>query len=134
MNFGYSKANTWFETDIFTEHFQYTTCFSGVGHSEDLGYIFDFGRNGTETDCLVRDRFIRLLTNFVKYRNPTPQNDKLLQNIHWPANNCTSGSECDIKQLDIRENLTVVNNPYKDNANFWKVLFEKNGGSPFDTY
>lgn len=80
-------------------------------------------------DYLVRDRFIRLITNFAKYKNPTPGNDSLLQDIQWPANN----GSADIKRLNITDKLEIVTNPFK-NMDFWTEKFNKNGIPPFDTY
>lgn len=83
---------------------------------------------------MVRDKYVRLITNFVKFGNPTPQSDKLLDNIHWPANRCSNNNGCDVKQLNIKEKLTIETNPYKKNMDFWKTLFESKGTPPFDTY
>ncbi|KAG5877269.1 hypothetical protein JTB14_009765 [Gonioctena quinquepunctata] len=39
---------------------------NGVGHTEDLGYIFDFGHKGSSQDYLARSRVVKLWTNFIK--------------------------------------------------------------------
>lgn len=104
---------------------------SGVGHTEDLGYIFDFGYNGSRTDYLVRERFVKLIVNFAKYRNPTPKEESVLQNLHWPANR---GDDSSIKQLNITDKLEIITNPYNNNMVFWKNTFQKYGHPPFDTY
>lgn len=95
-----------------------------------MGYIFDFGHTGSEQDLLVRDRFVKLITNFAKYGNPTPKNEKLLQNIQWPAN---TGSGT-IKQLSIKANFEVVSDPNKANMGFWQKTFTENGKPPFSTF
>ncbi|KAJ8955022.1 hypothetical protein NQ318_000454 [Aromia moschata] len=41
---------------------------SGVGHTEELGYLFDFGYDGSEADYLTRRQLVRLWTNFAKNR------------------------------------------------------------------
>lgn len=107
-----------------------TTTFSGVGHTEDLAYVFDFGREGSKTDYLVRDRFVRLITNFAKYRNPTPWKDKLLNDLYWPANFIIGN----IKQLKITDGLQVDVNPNNSNMEFWRDIAEKQGTPPFDTF
>lgn len=103
---------------------------SGVGHNEDLGYLFDFGFSGSTIDYTVRDRLVRLVSNFAKFRNPTPPNDSVLQNFQWPANVGSS----DIKQLNITDKLEIVTNPNSEYTNFWKNTFEQYGNPPFDTY
>lgn len=102
----------------------------GVGHTEDLGYIFDFGNQGSKTDYLVRDRFVRLITNFAKYKNPTPRKDNLLNNFYWPANFVGSN----IIQLSITDKLQLVADFNKNNMEFWENIFEKKGNPPFETF
>lgn len=103
---------------------------SGVGHNEDLGYIFNFQHTGSETDYLVRQRFVRFIANFAKTGNPTPVRDSLLENVEWPAN---TGS-ADIKQLNINNTFEIVTNPYNANMVFWRNTFAQSGIPPFDTY
>lgn len=101
-----------------------------MGHNEDIGYVFDFGFSGSATDYLVQSRYIRLITNFAKYRNPTPTSDSLLNNIDWPAN----GAFGDIKMLNLTDTLEIVTNPYNDNMMFWQNLFNEYGSGSYDTY
>nr|XP_023018925.1 venom carboxylesterase-6-like [Leptinotarsa decemlineata] len=103
----------------------------GVGHTEDLAYIFDFGHSGSSDDLLVRSRMVKMWTNFAKTGNPTPVVDPLLQNISWTANNSQNS---DVNRLEISNNLTCTFNPNAKNINFWRDLFAKNGISPFSTY
>ncbi|KAJ8937475.1 hypothetical protein NQ314_011864 [Rhamnusium bicolor] len=62
---------------------------SGVGHAEDLGYIFRtyFQYSTPKNDSLVRSRMVRLWTNFAKYNTPTPTKDNLLENVTWAQAN-----------------------------------------------
>lgn len=80
----------------------------GVGHAEEMGYLFDSpvssdGSPDDPEDQITRRRLITLWTNFVKhlyvfinnmilnsymnliicFRNPTPEKDELLNNITW---------------------------------------------------
>lgn len=103
---------------------------SGVGHTEDLGYIFDMGHNGSATDYLVRERVVRLVANFAKYRNPTPVEDSLLDNLQWPANFI----DTTIKQLNITDKFEIVTDPNSANMRFWENVFKNHGHPPFDTY
>lgn len=102
----------------------------GVGHNEDLGYLFDFGYPGSQKDYLIRDRFVRLLINFAKYHNPTAKKDTVLQNIEWVANSVGTN----IKLLNITDNMNLVTNPYSGNVNFWRNLFDTYAQASIDTY
>ncbi|XP_074041303.1 venom carboxylesterase-6 isoform X2 [Leptinotarsa decemlineata] len=104
---------------------------SGVGHSEELGYIFG-GKIGnvTESDKLTRIRMIKLWTNFAKYGNPTPQNDPTLQNVIW-----SSVAPNNLTYLNIGEELRIQMNPFDENMKFYdKKIYGKYGEPPYDTY
>ncbi|KAJ8920365.1 hypothetical protein NQ315_005229 [Exocentrus adspersus] len=102
---------------------------SGVGHTEDLGYLFDFGHEGSAEDYLTRNRVVKLWTNFAKSGNPTPVRDPLLQNIQWtPAN----GEN--VAYLEIDKDLQVSANPNSRDITFWKSLYDRNGRPPYATY
>lgn len=105
---------------------------SGVGHTEDLYYLLDFGHEGSETDYMVRNRVVRLISNFAKYRNPTPTNDDILENLKWPANFKVSDNE--IMQVNITQEFKIVTNPNYHNMEFWKNVFDKYGHYALDTY
>lgn len=102
----------------------------GVGHNEDLGYFFDFGHSGSHIDYLVRDRFVRLISNFVRSGDPTPIAENLLQNINWIPNR----GESEIKQLNVTNRLEIVTNPYNADMVFWKNTFDQSGVPPFQTF
>ncbi|KAJ8923393.1 hypothetical protein NQ315_001951 [Exocentrus adspersus] len=57
----------------------------GVGHAEDVLYFW--GPNSEEPnepdDEMTRHRLLTLWTNFVKYLNPTPEEDEFLFNVTW---------------------------------------------------
>ncbi|KAJ8923391.1 hypothetical protein NQ315_001949 [Exocentrus adspersus] len=57
----------------------------GVGHSENTPYLW--GQRSEEPndpeDETTRHRLLTLFSNFVKYLNPTPDKDKLLNNVTW---------------------------------------------------
>lgn len=117
---------------LFTLCESLTILISGVGHCEDLYYLFDYGHSGSDTDYLVRYRLIRLISNFAKYRNPTPTNDFLLGNFNWPANFMVADNE--IKQVNITDEFKIVENPDNANMGFWKIIFDLLGQFPLDTY
>lgn len=76
----------------------------------------------------VQNRMLKLWTNFVKYKNPTPSEDKML-NVNWPQ------VENDkISYLDIDNNLTILKNPENDEMTFWDNLYKNYGKHPWNTY
>ncbi|XP_023311383.1 acylcarnitine hydrolase isoform X2 [Anoplophora glabripennis] len=103
--------------------------FPGVGHTEDLGYIFDYGYQGSEVDYLVRSQMVKLWTNFAKTGNPTPEYDPLLQGIQWPLL-----TENNLDYLEIDRGLQALTKPDFLTSSFWKTLYNRNGNPPYGTY
>ncbi|CAG9828999.1 unnamed protein product [Diabrotica balteata] len=64
-----------------------------VAHAEDLHYMWEeLGTNSdlskySSEDQLMLHRYVKLWTNFVKYFNPTPKPDPLLNNFTWIPSN-----------------------------------------------
>ncbi|CAG9865383.1 unnamed protein product [Phyllotreta striolata] len=92
--------------------------FNAPGHTDELQYIFGgkSGLRGTpadypKADRLVMARLLKLWTNFVKYQNPTPVNDELLEGIQWPKVNSRT-----MQYLDINNTLSIKRYPkhYKE--------------------
>ncbi|XP_045467881.1 venom carboxylesterase-6-like [Harmonia axyridis] len=102
----------------------------GVAHTEELGYLFRRNITGNEVDDLMRRRMIRLWSNFVKFRNPTPELDDLLQNVTWLP---VSSNE-DMHYMKIDKELIISKNPRKNVGNFWTDLYNRYGQPPYDTY
>lgn len=103
----------------------------GAGHSEDLPYLFETGKTGTQKDYLVRQRFVRMIANFATMGNPTPSNDPLLNFVQWRANDeFTPQLNC----LDIDEDLKMLINPREEIFNFWVQLFKEHGQPPYSTF
>lgn len=69
----------------------------------------------------------------VYFRNPTPDDDQLLQNVKWPVTRNASSNE-NLNYLDIGENLKVMQNPSRSILRFWDNLYAAYGHRPFDTY
>nr|WCC58166.1 carboxylesterase [Pharsalia antennata] len=103
--------------------------FPGVGHTEDLGYIFDFGHEGSEVDYLVRSQMVKLWTNFAKTGNPTPEVDPLLQGIQWPL-----FTENNLDYLEIDRGVQTLTKPDFFTTSFWRTLYERNGNPPYGTF
>ncbi|GJQ81795.1 hypothetical protein Trydic_g337 [Trypoxylus dichotomus] len=94
----------------------------GVGHAEDLNYLF-WGLSNpplNATDKQVREMILVLWTNFAKTGNPTPRKDKLLQNIIWPK---VQGDNFNCLNIDAK--LNILNHPKESNYKFWKSLYSK---------
>ncbi|XP_028134421.2 venom carboxylesterase-6 isoform X1 [Diabrotica virgifera virgifera] len=103
-----------------------------VLHSEDTNYFLTSGnRSNLDTydpeDILTSDRWRLLLTNFAKYRNPTPEESKILQNITWPKvqpNNFV--------YLNLNNSLSIVQDHPKSNTYFkWVELYEQYARKPY---
>ncbi|CAH1990393.1 unnamed protein product [Acanthoscelides obtectus] len=59
---------------------------NGVYHAEDLSFYWkDCLFEVPESERIIAKKFVRILTNFVKYKNPMPHKDPLLENVSWPT-------------------------------------------------
>ncbi|XP_057654109.1 venom carboxylesterase-6-like isoform X1 [Diorhabda carinulata] len=104
----------------------------GVGHGEDLGYLFSNTNNTERTDDqIVRTRLITLWTNFAKYGNPTPRNDNYLQNVRWQT---ASSDSSNLTYLNISDDLRNEVNPFDNNMKFYDTVYRKYGSGSYDTY
>ncbi|CAG9818106.1 unnamed protein product, partial [Phaedon cochleariae] len=79
--------------------------FPGIAHAAELDYLWDQS-DGIEVDKSIREQMLSLWWNFIKYKNPTPENVTTLQNIKWPTVDTN-----DIKYFDIDETSSVSSNP-----------------------
>jgi hypothetical protein len=69
----------------------------------------------TDHAYTVQNRYLRLMLNFGRFGNPTPNTrDRLLQNIQWPQ------VTDDLEFLDIGENLVVGTHPFKERMDLWR--------------
>lgn len=96
------------------------TGINGTAFSDDQFYLHRLNRfrnpvPRTDPAYTVQARFLRLMLNFGRYGNPTPNpRDQLLQNIQWPQ------VTDDLEFLDIGENLVVGSHPFKDRMDLWR--------------
>ncbi|XP_057659324.1 uncharacterized protein LOC130895791 [Diorhabda carinulata] len=103
-----------------------------VAHMEDLHYWWEFSNNNDisifpDEDQLMMRRFLTLWTNFIKYYNPTPEPDPLLDNIIWPLSNPDTLTYLNINDtFEIRENPRVYR--------FVKPIFEKYMEPPYVSF
>ncbi|XP_030767067.1 venom carboxylesterase-6-like [Sitophilus oryzae] len=102
-----------------------------VTHTEEGNYIFERNnpKNFPVDDQLVHERIVRLWVNFAYYKNPTPSEDSILQNVTWPL-----VTESNFQYLDIGENVQILKDPKKEKYSFWKDLYETYGVRPYETY
>ncbi|XP_060516714.1 juvenile hormone esterase-like [Cylas formicarius] len=103
-----------------------------VMHSEDFGYPWEFDNsvNFTKQDKLVKDRMIRILTNFATFLDPTPKEDPLLQYVRWP----TIKNDSNYPYLEIGTDLSIKKNYKQDKFKFWDNLFHNYGEGPFEVF
>ncbi|XP_044258533.1 esterase FE4-like [Tribolium madens] len=112
-----------------------------VAHAEELRYIWRTTRDGYDNsdlskfppeDVLTQHRMLTLWTNFVKYLNPTPDTNDLLQNITWPI--VSSEGVGDFLYLDIGTTLEIKNHPKIDTYHRWIELYAMLNYNDFDTF
>ncbi|KAJ8970724.1 hypothetical protein NQ317_018758 [Molorchus minor] len=101
-----------------------------VGHFEELSYIWDFHQydisSMPEADILTHRRLLTLWTNFVKYLNPTPEEDELLQNAIWPK-----ASPDSINYFNINVTLEAKTDPKRYQK--WKPIIDKYANADTET-
>ncbi|CRL03418.1 CLUMA_CG016445, isoform A [Clunio marinus] len=107
------------------KNFLFLSSYDGACHSDDLYYLFDtiipywpWPSSEVEEARTVRDRVVRLWTNFAKYGNPTPNTDNLV-NQNWPPFDQTTRT-----YLEIGKELTVKNEPNRlEELHNFQLLF-----------
>uniref|UniRef100_A0A6P7F0V5 Carboxylic ester hydrolase n=2 Tax=Diabrotica virgifera virgifera TaxID=50390 RepID=A0A6P7F0V5_DIAVI len=105
-----------------------------VAHSEEGNYVWCYGNWSyleywPPADVLTSERFRTLMTNFVKYLNPTPKRSKLLDNIIWPT-----VKNYDFKYLNINDTLSIETDPKNLTYPQWVHLYDDDSYRPFITY
>ncbi|KAL1513314.1 hypothetical protein ABEB36_002736 [Hypothenemus hampei] len=105
------------------------TAYDGVGHAEELFYLFKQQGTYSQSDLIVRDKIVRLWTNFAKTFNPTPQREALLDSLSWPR--VTSGN---LDYVWINATLSRDINPDQDTYTFYQNLFNQYGDGSYTTY
>ncbi|XP_074034444.1 esterase E4 isoform X2 [Leptinotarsa decemlineata] len=101
------------------------------GHCEELPYLYKYRWDPdvipSPSDILTRKRLATLWGNFIKYANPTPSRDPVLENKIWPK-----VTPNELNYLDIDHNLSVRKDPRSYKA--WKQRLEKYLEHPITTY
>ena len=98
--------------------------YEGAMHGDDVFYLFEVSNSPvypilpTSHARTVKKRMIKMWGNFVKYGEPTPFKETLLQNVKWGPVKATQ------EHLDIGEDLVFGRYPNKDRLALWKHLEE----------
>ncbi|CAH1102476.1 unnamed protein product [Psylliodes chrysocephalus] len=105
-----------------------------VAHSVEGSYVWCYGNSSnlesnSPADVLTSERFRTLLTNFVKYLDPTPEAISLLNRVIWPT-----VKNDDFKYLNINVTLNVDTDPKKETYSKWVELYENEAEKPYVTY
>ncbi|XP_022916274.2 cocaine esterase-like isoform X1 [Onthophagus taurus] len=106
---------------------------NGVEHGEELEYLF-YGKhqgNIDNDDKKMREKLVKLWCNFIKTGNPTPSKDDLFNNQIWePVNADTDHTTC----FEIDKKINIIENPHREDVEFWEKIYSEYGNRPFDTY
>lgn len=106
--------------------------YPGVGHAEDLAYMFRFDSLVySAKDIEVRSKLIRMWTNFAKTSNPTPTRERLLDNVIWRPINSASG---DVDFLWLNGTLSLDKNPDQEAYKFYESVFDQFGDQSYSTF
>ncbi|XP_060524235.1 juvenile hormone esterase-like [Cylas formicarius] len=101
-------------------------------HSDDMQYLFarKSGFNSfPENDKLMINRMTTLWTNFVKYLNPTPQEDELLENLVWPKVTPQL-----FQYINITINFDILENPMEETYSKWNEVYYRWNKKPLTTF
>ncbi|RZC33900.1 uncharacterized protein BDFB_011530, partial [Asbolus verrucosus] len=102
---------------------------AGVTHSEELGYYWRSKHDpASDHDLVIRSRMVTMWTNFIKYGNPTPHKDPILENALWQP------YDSQLTYLDIGHHLVSTQYPEMERMQFWDDFYAEYGNPPHDTY
>uniref|UniRef100_A0A1A9X418 Carboxylic ester hydrolase n=1 Tax=Glossina brevipalpis TaxID=37001 RepID=A0A1A9X418_9MUSC len=106
----------------------------GVCHGDELGYLFKFGFFNLNLDpnsmeVVVKNRMVRMWTNFAKYGNPTPahKEDNLINTVWLPIN--PDSVMDNLNFMDISATLDISRNPEFERQQFWDYMYEHYNGN-----
>ncbi|KAJ8923392.1 hypothetical protein NQ315_001950 [Exocentrus adspersus] len=98
----------------------------GVGHAEDVAYLWG-KRTDEKEDDRTRHRLLTMWSNFVKYLNPTPEEDDFLDNAIWKK-----VAPNDLVYLNIDSTLDMRENPRKYIE--WEKIVDVYAIPPLENY
>lgn len=97
--------------------------YPGAAHADDIFYMWDISELANvdvpEGDAagVVRDRMVRIYTNFAKYSNPTPSADDLINSIWLPIN----GNQ---EFMELNVEFTPGTHTFGPRIELWQNLFD----------
>lgn len=104
---------------------------NGAAHGDELGYLFTaprilyFGVRLNRKDSpelIIKNRMVKMWTNFAKYGNPTPPGIVKFNPV-WER----ITSEKELMYLDINTNMEMKKNLNAARVEFWDDFFEEHG-------
>ncbi|XP_037977637.2 juvenile hormone esterase isoform X2 [Plutella xylostella] len=94
-----------------------------ASHMDELGYLFkNVLQNDVEptaADVKMRERMLRLWTNFAKGGNPTPEENHFIT-VNWQP-----VTKDNLYYLKLGSELSLDTNPDKEKMEFWEELYSK---------
>ncbi|CAH2056102.1 unnamed protein product, partial [Iphiclides podalirius] len=94
-----------------------------AAHLDELGYLFknDYQKDvePTAQDVKMRERMLRLWTNFAKIGNPTPDENHYLKVTWLPV------TKDKLYYLKLGGELSLETSPDKERMDFWDEVYEK---------
>ncbi|GLH15213.1 Esterase FE4 [Gryllus bimaculatus] len=98
----------------------------GAGHGEDNNYLFRIEGlpevSENSSSARIRREMVRLWTNYIKFGDPTPIDDPLLQGVDWKP-----FTKHEHNYLYIGEELHSGKDLYKNRSLFWEGFYRKFG-------
>lgn len=101
-----------------------TLALKRAAHTDELGYLFKNDLQNevepTPQDVKMRERMLRLWTNFAKSGNPTPDDENDYLTVTWrPV------TKDNLYYLNLGPELSLDTNPDKEKMDFWDGLYNK---------
>ncbi|XP_063545596.1 juvenile hormone esterase-like isoform X2 [Cydia strobilella] len=94
-----------------------------AGHSDEVGYLFKMDSQGglepTAQDIKMRERMLRLWTNFAKSGNPTPDENHYITVTWQPV------TKDNLYYLNLSNELSLNTSPDKDKMALWENLYSR---------
>ncbi|KAL4707337.1 hypothetical protein ACJJTC_005266 [Scirpophaga incertulas] len=91
---------------------------TGAAHSDELGFLFPpRGMDMDAHDGNIHKQLVRLWTNFVKYLDPTPNNEV---DVRWEP-----FDETDPRVLDIDTEIEMKRFPHTRTCEIWDDIFQR---------
>ncbi|XP_070851841.1 esterase B1 isoform X5 [Drosophila suzukii] len=105
----------------------------GVCHGDELGYLFKFGFFNLSLDpksmeVQVKNRMVRMWTNFAKYGSPTPDIEDPSLTTKWTPIDPTNVMNS-LNYMDISANLAMKTNPEPERQRFWDEMYQHYNGA-----